>query len=287
MNVAYLNGERCLDLTQISLYNPSFLYGISCFEGIRAYWNDSQGEMVFFDLEAHLDRLYKSADDMRLEIPIDRAVLAEQIGRILVEHRVAEDVYIRVTVYLGGDGSWRTTGKAHYAVSVRSAPGALGSRSPVALGISRYRRITADSMPPQVKAGANYLNSRYAYLDAVDRGFDNALFLTHDGVVSESTGAAVFFVTADALETPPLDSDVLPSVTRRRVIQLCRAAEMHVVEKRIDPARLGDFDAAFLVGTSVEVTPISAIEQHVYQPDHESIARVSELLATWVAAGAR
>ena len=59
-------------------------------------------------------------------------------------------------------------------------------------------------MPPDVKAGANYLNSRYAHLKALDNGYDGALFLTNKGYVSESIGPAFFFISETSGKIPDL-----------------------------------------------------------------------------------
>lgn len=287
MNIAYLNGAKCGELTQISLYNPTFLYGVSCFEGVRAYWSAERSELTFLDLGSHLDRLYESAEAMGLPPPVSRTELEAEVHAIISADNVREDVYFRITFYIGGDGSWRTSRDVHYLVSVRSMPSRLAdpARS-VRLGVSRFRRIPTDVMPPQVKAGANYLNSRYAYRDAVGRGFDDALFLTTDGFVSEATGAAVFFVAGEDLVTPSVDCDLLRSITRQRVIGHCRSSDVTVREARIPANDIAGFDAAFVTGTSVELCPVSAIDETEFPVDHSVYLAVRDEFVRRIVDGA-
>ena len=115
-------------------------------------------------------------------------------------------------------------------------------------------------MPAYVKAGANYLNSRYAMLDVRARGFDDALFLTADGVVSEATGSTIFLFRSGEIHTPSLDCDILPGITRARIIQLCGANGLSVREARIRPEELATYDGAILTGTMIEIRPVSRLE---------------------------
>jgi branched-chain amino acid aminotransferase len=272
MNVLNLNGARCSDTNVVSLFNPSFLYGINCFEGIRSYWNAILGRLVYLDLDAHLDRLYESIAQIGFPAPVSQAELKAELLALMDGEQVREDTYIRVTVFIGGDGSWRTSDGIHYMISARSLPSMLGKHRPIRVSVSRFRRISGRSMPPNVKAGANYLNSRYALLDVTARGFDDALFLTETGVVSEATGSAIFFIKQGRVYTPSLDCDLLRSITRMRVIRICGRLGVPVCEERIEPTAIPGFEAAFLAGTMIELRPIAAIDEARFAIDH-SIAR--------------
>jgi branched-chain amino acid aminotransferase len=274
MNVLFVNGAKCSGLLGISYYNPTFLYGVSCFEGVRAYWNPDARTLVFLDLDEHLQRLYRSASFLSFIPPILMDDLKEQILQIARIERIQQDSYARITFYLGGDGSWHSSNDIHYMVSIRSMRSELGTRAPAAVGITRFRRIADDAMPAYVKAGANYLNSRYAMMDVRDRGFDDALFLTKEGVLSESTGSTLFLFKGGQLHTPSLDCDILPGITRARLIRLCKKAGLHVIEERIPPSDLDTFDGAILTGTMVEIRPVARIDSQSMAPSsplHEKL----------------
>lgn len=285
MNFAYINGVKCEDLNVVSLYNPTFLYGVNCFEGIRAYWNSDLDNLVFLDLEAHLKRLYDSAERLSLDEPVSLPALEEHIRDIVEREGVREDVYIRVTFFIGGDGSWYTTEGIDRLVSVRSQPRMLGQHAPVRLGISTVRRITETSMPPQVKAGANYLNSRYALLEVQGRGFDDALLLTVDGVVSEATGSTVFFIEGDCLITPSVDSDLLRGITRERILSHCRDLGVLVAERRVDPDEIRGFEAAFVVGSAVEMKEVGSIDDQEMAIGHPLYRRLVQDFSARIDAG--
>ena len=77
-------------------------------------------------------------------------------------------------------------------------------------------------MPPTIKCGANYINSRLAHLDAVKNGFDTALLINNNGTISESTGACFFGIKNNKLITPPISSSILDSITRKTIIQISK-----------------------------------------------------------------
>lgn len=282
MNVLFLNGSRCENLHAVSFYNPTFLYGISCFEGVRAYWHAGARRLIFLDLMEHLERLYRSAELMSFQPPLSIEQLLTEVKQVAEREPIREDAYVRITFFLGGDGSWYSSNDIHYMISFRSMPSELGTRAPTTLGLTRYRRIAGNAMPPHVKAGANYLNSRYALLDVRRRGFNDALFLTSDGMVAEATGSTVFFFRNGEILTPSLECDILPGITRARVIELCTENGMPVLEGRIREDELSSYDGAILTGTMVEITPVSRLEAWTYNPETSLHAKLIALLRDYV-----
>jgi branched-chain amino acid aminotransferase len=285
MNILYLNGSRRDDLYGVSFYNPTFLYGVNCFEGIRAYWSDASQRLTFLDIQGHLHRLYRSAEHMSFIPPLPLADLHQEVLQIAERERVQEDAYVRITFFLGGDGSWYSQNDIHYMISVRSMASELGTRAPAALGITRFRRIAGNAMPPHVKAGANYLNSRYAMLDARSRGFDDALFLTSNGLVCEATGSSLFLFRNGEIHTPSLECDILPGITRARIIQLCADIGLHVQQLEIPSEQLASYDGAVLTGTMVEIKPVSRLEKWIYEPRTALHDRLVNLLRQHILKG--
>lgn len=271
MNVAYFNGEKCENLNQISLYNPSFLYGINVFEGIRAYWNSEKNKMYFFDLDQHLDRLYNSADFINFSYPVTKNALQEELMRIIENENIQENIYIRITFFVDGETNWQETQNISYIVSMRTMESKILSAKSQTLCISSFRRISSAAMPPSVKAGANYLNSRYALLDAKRKGFDGAVFLSDKNCISESTGSCIFFVKGNTVITPSVNSDILVGVTRNRIIEICNNNGIEVLETEVSPASIDQYDACFLAGTMIEVQPISKFENKNYNTEENVV----------------
>ena len=213
MNIAYYNNEFCVDRNVISIYNGSFLYGINIFEGIRAYWNSDKEKINIFGLDEHLERLYVSGNFVGFSMPITKERLKNELYNIFETHSICENVYIRITFFIAGETSWAESDKIDYIISVRSMTSNIIENNSMKLSISNFNRISSRALPPSVKAGANYLNSRYAHLQAKRNGYDGALLINDKGFVSESTGACVFFIKDNTLYTPSVNNDILVGVS--------------------------------------------------------------------------
>ena len=139
------------------------------------------------------------------------------------------------------------------------------------LHVSSVLRNSELSTPPSIKAGGNYLNSRYAKLEAMERGFDDALIINQKGLLSESTGSCIFFIKGDLVLTPSLDCDILPSITRRRIIALCKNNQIEIVERHFTLEEVMRSDAVFLCGSMMEIIPVTQIDGHNFETGNSSI----------------
>ena len=101
--------------------------------------------------------------------------------------------------------------------------------------------------------------------EAERQGFTDSLMLDHEGNVAEATGANIFFKDKEgSLHTPTPDS-FLDGITRRTVIEIAKAKNIKVNERKIKPEELKDFVGCFLTGTAAEVTPVSQIDKFNYK----------------------
>jgi len=269
IDINYLNGSKTKVINVISLKNPSFLYGINCFEGIRGYYIKDKNKINILDFSEHIDRLIRSVKLLEFEVIINKSKLISEIYNILDEENIKENIYLRLTYFLDGEVSWRQTKQISYTLNIRSMDSYLNNSWPITLGISKYRRISKDTVPPFVKAGANYLNSRYALLESEKRGFQGTLLLNNKGFVSESSGSCVFFIKDKVLYTPSEDSDILVGITRNRIISIAKKTNIEVKEININPKNISDFDFAFLAGTMIEIKPIKSIENIIFSKENE------------------
>ncbi len=282
MNVTFLNGQKLENRNIISVFNPSFLYGINCFEGIRGYYSSKKDEIMIFDLEEHIDRLYESAARLEFNIPVEKKRLLDEIKDIIKTTIFKVDIYIRVTFFLSGESSWSEKEDISYLINMRPMPSQLFNETHISLTYSNFRRISSKIIPPDVKAGANYLNSRYALLDAQKKGFQGALFLSIENMISESTGSCIFFFKDDKFYTPSTDSDILIGITRNRIIKIIIALGYECIQKKIAKNEVQNFDAAFLVGTMIEIKKISIIEKQVFDINNPVINKVIDKFKSYV-----
>lgn len=243
-----------VDALQADLTTHAMHYGSGVFEGIRAYATDDGGAAVF-RLPEHMERMRRGAELLGMDFDPARASEAVLATLRANGHR---DAYIRPLAWYGGGGFGLDVEghPQHLMVSTTATRVHLGGDR-AQVGVSRWKRNPADSLPPLKLCGA-YVNSILAKRESRSRGFDEALFVDARGHVVECTGANVFMVRhgrVTAVEHP----DALPGITRDTLIALT-GAEVRAVTLE----ELRDADEVFACGTAAEVAPIARIEDREY-----------------------
>ena len=253
------------DINLVSVFSPSFQYGLNVFEGIRGYIRDN-GKPHLFLLKPHLQRLSRSGKLLQL---IDRDiddVINQDIQKLLEICPPQEDFYLKILLGYLGEGNWSSTGNADRILFwyPLSSSRHLSNPKSVRAGISSFQRINSNSMSPQIKCGANYINSRLGMLEIRATGADVPIFLGEDGFVSESSGSCIFRVVGNRIETPPISASILPSITREFILstlsQYC--PDLSFSEQNLNRWDLYSSDEIFLVGTNVEIISINQIDQY-------------------------
>jgi branched-chain amino acid aminotransferase len=257
----YLNG-RIVPYAEalIPVQSNAVKFGTSVFEGLRAYWSAARGELYVFRLPEHVDRLLDSLKLMRMEHAFTRDELANSILEVLRKNEYREDVHIRQSAYLDADGDMAMTGPVGLAVD--ALPRKMADKPGIAAGVSSWLRIPDGAMPPRIKCSANYQNGRLAQLEAKVNGYDAALLLNARGKVAEAPGACCFVVRRGVPTTPPVTADILESVTRATLLELC-AKELGLTPevREIDRTELYVAEEAFLCGSGWEITPIVSVDR--------------------------
>jgi len=267
----------------VSLFSPTFQYGLNVFEGIRGYIAPDQSPHLFL-LEKHLNRLSRSAWLLQMEFSSDSyAALKSETNQLLDECPPASDFYLKIMLGYLNEGSWSSTGPADRMLFWYPLASGRQLDHPrcVTAHLSSYQRIGNNSMPPQIKCGANYINSRLGTLSATAAGADLPLFLNEQGYVSESSGACVFRVDGDRIETPPIHSSILPSITRDFVLNTLgpNMTEYQFREVELTRWDLYSADEVFLVGTNAELLSIKNIDQYTIGRVEKSTYPVTSHLA--------
>jgi branched-chain amino acid aminotransferase len=253
------------DQARVSVLSPMAQYGVNVFEGIRCYSSSNSDNQLFvFRLEEHLARLLRSAKIFGIACPFAVDDLRKHLIESIVANDYHQDTIVRLTLFVDGEGGWSATEPVEMFIAPIQKK-RTNTIAPTLLRacVSTWRRIDDNSTPPRVKAGANYINGRYAHLEAVRQGCDVPLLLGYDGKLAEGAGACIFLVRDGTLITPPPTSSSLESITRSSLLELARDAGMQVVERVVDRTELYLADEIFLCGTAAEVAPICSVDNMV------------------------
>jgi branched-chain amino acid aminotransferase len=253
--IVYVNGSLVPHSgARISVFDHGFLYGYGLFETMRAY------NGVIFLLERHLARLEKSAETIGINLTgIDLA----QACRGTLEANKLKSARLRLTVSHGDadDFPWQPAANQPAVVitarDYRPYPPEVYERG-FKVGISSLRRSRYSSLSG-IKT-TNYLVSVMARREAVAAGMDEALLLNEDGSITEGSTSNIFFVNPPGLVTPPLESGILPGITRKLVMELAEKLGTSVTEEDISLTDLGKFKEAFLTSSMMEIMPLALIK---------------------------
>jgi len=236
-------------------------YGMGVFEGVRAYHADAG--TAIFRLQAHTDRLFRSAKIMNMDMPFSKDELnAAQIAA--VKENALDSAYLRPMVFYGSEGMGLRADnlKTHVIVAAWEWGAYLGKEAleqGIRIRTSSFTRHHVNIGMCKAKANGQYINSMLALSDALRDGYDEALLLDVDGFVAEGSGENFFMVYDGVIYTPELTS-ALDGITRATVIQLAKEEGYEIREKRITRDEVYTADEAFFTGTAAEVTPIRELD---------------------------
>ena len=126
--------------------------------------------------------------------------------------------------------------------------------------VSTFSRHHVNAKMTKGKTCGDYVNSILAKREALLDGYDEAILLDTQGLVSEASGENLFAVRDGAIRTPALPT-ILDGITRATVIELARDKGMAVTETPLTRDELYVADEVFLTGTAAEVTPVREIDR--------------------------
>jgi len=248
---------------KVSIMTHAFNYGTGCFEGIRAYWNESQEQLYVFRLKEHYERLLHSCKIILISLPYTVDELCSFTLELLRKEGFREDTYIRPLAYKAdsGVGVRLHDLKDEFAIFATPFGKYIEREEGAKVGVSSWRRINDNSVPARAKITGAYINSALIKTDALMNGFDEAIVLTQEGHVSEGSAENLFIVRDGKLVTSPVTDDILEGITRTTLIELAeRELGVETIERPIDRTELYVADEAFFCGTGVQIVAISEID---------------------------
>lgn len=225
-------------LTDTSSFIEPFTEGrIALYEVVRVMHG-----VVLFQSD-HLARLSQSAALTGLSLPVSSEEMTRDIQKLIQAHGVLEG-NIRL-LFLFGD---KVEYWVHFMTHVYPSPAKYASGVRVGL-------LEAERTLPNAKIVQSSIRSQADALISRKRIFE-VLLVHPGGYITEGSRSNFFAIKKYEVFTAPL-ADVLGGITRGQVLRICSQAGISVREERISVRALGNFESAFLTGTSPHVLPVS------------------------------
>ena len=248
-------------------------YAQEIFEGLKAY-RTADNTIQLFRPDCNGQRMQDSADRMCIpKIPVEDFVQAVktlvEVDKDWVPHSDGASLYIRPFVF-ATDVGMGVHASRNYTFCVICAPsGAYYAEGidPVRIYVEDEYIRAAPGLTGFTKCGGNYAASIKAGEMAEQQGFAQVLWL--DGVekkyVEEVGSMNIMFKIDGKIYTAPCVGTVLPGVTRRSCIELCRDWGYEVIEDRLAIADImkaaedGKLEEVFGTGTAAVVSPVKEL----------------------------
>jgi branched-chain amino acid aminotransferase len=240
----------------VSVFDSSVQGGDAVWEGLRVY----DGRIA--ELDAHLDRLRRSAHALAFTAVPDDDTLRRAVFDTLAANGMRDGVHVRLTLTRGAKVTSGMNPRLNQSgpcliVLAEWKPPIYGDAG-IRLITAATRRNTPQCLDSKIHHN-NLLNNILACIEANVAGADGALMLDVAGFVSETNDTNVFLVTGGQVLTPHADS-CLPGITRGVVLRLCAEEHLDVRERNLSLTEFYTADEVFTTGTIGELTPVIEID---------------------------
>ena len=246
-------------------------YAQTCFEGLKAY-TTADGKIVCFRPDLNAARMADSCRQMKMPVLPEEKFLEAVKETVKANAAWVPPYGSGATLYLrpfmfGYDSVIGVKPANEYQFRLFATPVGpyfKGGVRPLTLRISDLDRA-APKGTGHIKAGLNYAMSLYNIVDAHEQGYDENVYVdaatrTH---IEETGGANIIFVTKDGKLVTPKSNTILPSITRRSLMQVAKDyLGMEVEERPVALDELGEFVECGLCGTAAVISPVGKIVDH-------------------------
>ncbi|MDP6925260.1 MAG: aminodeoxychorismate lyase [Candidatus Scalindua sp.] len=255
----FLNGKIIPDSdAYISSADRGFLYGDGIYETLRSY----NGKP--FKLSDHLERMRHSAKQLRISFSYTNENIGEWINE-LIELNCSQDAYIRITLSRGtGGGRLQMDDNIEPTTMIQVKPftpydSKLYDEG-MSLVVSNSKRST--TCPISSHKSTNLLKSILLKEEAKKRSALESIIINTDEHVAECVVSNIFFVNNGKAVTPSLDTNILPGITRRTVLDICKESSIPTSEERFKVEALLNAEEVFITNSLMEIMPVSKIENY-------------------------
>lgn len=258
----FINGER----VRGALPLRTLFYGEGVFETFRF----SSDMPVFFD--RHVERMRKGAELVGIPLP-EANYIADAVLSAVSEFG-SSDLYVKVCLVSSGNSLFYENADNTSVITVLKELSI--ETNPAKASVCSFRRSSGSPLL-RIKS-LNYLENILARREAIDSGFDEALFMNEYGEIAEGSANNIFWVSDGKLFTPAIDCGILPGIIRGVLIEQASDMGLQVEEGRFMISDLTQSDFAFFTNSLTGLRGISMINETHLPVDNRLFATIKENL---------
>lgn len=254
--------------------NSALYYGTGCFETLLVE------QSAFFKLKEHIDRLnrgmaYLSGNKVD---PLTVNQMKRDTLRLINEnHLEQETVKVRIQFSLMEESGYSESEnpKTFLLITVSRASESV---KPLTVTIAETRVVPGNSKPADLKL-SNMLHYRQAWREAKSAGMDDAILLTAEDYLAETSIGNLFWKKEDEVYTPSTDCDILPGIMRNSLIDiLTNKMSLRVNERKYRLNELKTAESVWMTNSVREVQEISKIDEQGFETDQPFMSELRNWL---------
>jgi D-alanine transaminase len=255
--IVYVNGDFVAEEdAKISVFDRGFLFA----DGVYEVSSVLDGKLV--DNGAHLERLGRSLNELKMHAPCSGADITEIQKELIRQNNLTEGVvYLQVTRG-AADRDFNFPKDAMPSLvmftqekNILNNPAAEKGLTIVTLPDIRWQRRDIKTV--------GLLPASLAKQAAKDMGADDA-WMVEDGHITEGTSNNAFIITEDGtIITRQLSHSILHGITRKAVLKVAEELGLTLVERAFTPEEAYEAVEAFSTSASSFVMPVIKIDNHI------------------------
>jgi branched-chain amino acid aminotransferase len=256
---AWLNGEYCkVQDLKVSILDLGLIHCDATYEVIN-----SKNRKIFM-LDDHLDRFRNSCNHWRLSIPVSKKEIKSIISNLCKEAGEPDLlIWIGITRGIPESGNPRdlVSPTPNLFLYVKPYYGFSKTNS-ASVCIAKTIRVPDFSINQKYKNFA-WNDLTMAQWEAIDRGYDSAILLSHSGYITEGPGFNVFFIRDKTIYTP--STNCLGGITIKALEHICTELNYTFVKDNISLDDISTMNYAGIASTAGNLIPITKIEEQTFE----------------------
>lgn len=216
-------------------------------------------------IEDHIDRFYHTTRLAGADADFDRKRLLADIEKVIAANEKSEgNIKISVAPDIVGK----------QMLLIYFTPHQYPDKEQFAQGV-KVKLLEAERLNPNAKVMDISLRAETDQLKQSDEVYE-ILLVDHNDNITEGSRSNVFFIKGSEVITPPVEA-VLPGITRKQIISLCKHHQINIIEQTVHRNSLAEFDSLFISGTSRKVLPVKQVDSRTFRVDNPLMRKISEL----------
>ena len=252
--MVYLNGNFIeKDKAFVSVMDRGFLFGDGVYEVFPAY------NRKIIGLDSHLNRLQDGLDAISIKNPHNKNEWKDLINKIISFDSNNRNQAIYLQISRGSDENRKHTyGELKPTVYIQSSAINPREKNTLLNGLSAITREDIRWLKSNTKATSLLANTLYAQ-EAKNNDAEETI-LYRNGIVTEASSSNVFIVKSNCIYTHPKGPNILPGITREKVIECAKVNNITVNESSFTKEQLMDADEVWISSSTRELIPITIID---------------------------